>query len=145
MFSRFVRSGREGLRNLVGNSAAINIRTGHMTVNPNNKGSGYDQTKKFIDHFAKVNDNYTITNCQYGYVVDVQAYIVIIFLYVAMCVRNQVLFLCGILITYSLEIPRNSQILAVVCSFVTSITNNLSGAFIKYFWISLLRSSYCSM
>lgn len=26
---------------------------------------------KLIDHFAKVNDNYTITNCHNGYVVDV--------------------------------------------------------------------------
>lgn len=26
---------------------------------------------KLIDHFAKVNDNYTITNCQNGYVVEV--------------------------------------------------------------------------
>jgi hypothetical protein len=25
---------------------------------------------KLIDHFAKVNDNYTITNCQNGYMVD---------------------------------------------------------------------------
>lgn len=26
---------------------------------------------KLVDHFAKVNDNYSITNCQNGYVVDV--------------------------------------------------------------------------
>jgi hypothetical protein len=26
---------------------------------------------KLIDHFTKVNDNYSITNCQNGYVVDV--------------------------------------------------------------------------
>lgn len=26
---------------------------------------------KIIDHFAKVNDNYTITNCHNGFVVDV--------------------------------------------------------------------------
>jgi hypothetical protein len=26
---------------------------------------------KLIDHFAKVNDSYSITNCQNGYVVDV--------------------------------------------------------------------------
>jgi hypothetical protein len=26
---------------------------------------------KLIDHFTKVNDNYTITNCQNGYMVDV--------------------------------------------------------------------------
>jgi hypothetical protein len=26
---------------------------------------------KLVDHFAKVNDNYTVTNCQNGYVVDV--------------------------------------------------------------------------
>lgn len=26
---------------------------------------------KLIDHFTKVNDNYTITNCHNGYVVDV--------------------------------------------------------------------------
>ena len=26
---------------------------------------------KLIDHFAKVNDNYSITNCQNGYMVDV--------------------------------------------------------------------------
>ena len=26
---------------------------------------------KLIDHFMKVNDNYSITNCQNGYVVDV--------------------------------------------------------------------------
>lgn len=26
---------------------------------------------KLIDHFAKINDNYTITNCHNGYVVDV--------------------------------------------------------------------------
>ena len=26
---------------------------------------------KLIDHFAKGNDNYTITNCQNGYMVDV--------------------------------------------------------------------------
>ena len=24
-----------------------------------------------VDHFAKVNDNYTVTNCQNGYVVEV--------------------------------------------------------------------------
>jgi hypothetical protein len=29
---------------------------------------------KLIDHFAKVNDNYTITNCQNGYVVDVSGH-----------------------------------------------------------------------
>lgn len=27
--------------------------------------------KKLIDHFTKVNDNYTITNCQNGYIVEV--------------------------------------------------------------------------
>jgi hypothetical protein len=26
---------------------------------------------KLVDYFAKVNDNYTITNCQNGYMVDV--------------------------------------------------------------------------
>lgn len=26
---------------------------------------------KLVDHFTKVNDNYTITNCQNGYVVEV--------------------------------------------------------------------------
>jgi hypothetical protein len=26
---------------------------------------------KLVDHFAKVNDNYTVTNCQNGYIVDV--------------------------------------------------------------------------
>ena len=26
---------------------------------------------KLVDHFAKVNDNYTVTNCQNGYVVEV--------------------------------------------------------------------------
>ena len=26
---------------------------------------------KLIDHFTKVNDNYTVTNCQNGYVVEV--------------------------------------------------------------------------
>ena len=26
---------------------------------------------KLIDHFAKINDNYTITNCHNGYVVEV--------------------------------------------------------------------------
>ena len=28
------------------------------------------QTTKLIDHFAKVNDNYTVTNCQNGFVVE---------------------------------------------------------------------------
>lgn len=27
--------------------------------------------KKLIDHFTKVNDNYTVTNCQNGYIVEV--------------------------------------------------------------------------
>jgi len=26
---------------------------------------------KLVDHFAKVNDSYTVTNCQNGYMVDV--------------------------------------------------------------------------
>ncbi len=43
-----------------------------MIGNPK-KTRDQDMTKqnKLIDHFAKVNDNYTITNCQNGYMVDV--------------------------------------------------------------------------
>ncbi len=57
----------------MGNSAALNILTGHVTGNPKKKTRDQDMTKqiKLIDHFAKVNENYSTTNCQNGYVVDV--------------------------------------------------------------------------
>lgn len=55
------------------------------------------------------------------------------------------LFLWGILMTKFLGMPRNSHSLAVVGSLATSIINNFSGAFIKYFLISLFRRSYISI
>ena len=32
----------------MGNSAALNIHTGHVTGNPNNKGSGEDPTEQWV-------------------------------------------------------------------------------------------------
>ncbi len=50
---------------------SLNIRTGHATGNPLLKDQDMTKQTKVIDHFAKVNDNYTITNCQNGFVVEV--------------------------------------------------------------------------
>ncbi len=53
-------------------SAALNILTGHVTGNPKTRDQDMTkQTNILIDHFAKVNDNYSITNCHNGFVVDV--------------------------------------------------------------------------
>ena len=48
----------------------INILTGHMTSNFNEDQEMTKQTK-LIDTFTKINDNYTITNCNNGFVVEV--------------------------------------------------------------------------
>ena len=50
---------------------SLNILTGYVTSNPITKDQDMTKQTKLIDHFAKVNDNYTITNCHNGYVVDV--------------------------------------------------------------------------
>jgi hypothetical protein len=53
-------------------SGSLNILTGQVIANPE-KTRDQDMTKqiKLVDHFAKVNDSYSITKCQNGYVVDV--------------------------------------------------------------------------
>jgi hypothetical protein len=56
---------------LVGDCAALNILTGRVTGNPTTRDPDMTKQNKLIDHFAKVNDNYSITNCQNGYMVDV--------------------------------------------------------------------------
>jgi hypothetical protein len=42
-----------------------------VTGNPTTRDQVMTKQNKLIDHFTKVNDNYSITNCQNGYVVDV--------------------------------------------------------------------------
>lgn len=42
-----------------------------MIGNPKIKDQDMTKHKKLIDHFTKVNDNYTVTNCQNGYIVEV--------------------------------------------------------------------------
>jgi hypothetical protein len=39
--------------------------------NPKTKDQDMKKNTNLVDHFAKVNDNYTVTNCQNGYVVEV--------------------------------------------------------------------------
>ena len=56
---------------MVGDRNALNILTGHVTGNPTTRDQDMTKQIKLIDHFAKVNDNYSITNCQNGYMVDV--------------------------------------------------------------------------
>jgi hypothetical protein len=56
---------------LAGDCPALNILTGRVTGNPTTRDQVMTKQNKLIDHFTKVNDNYSITNCQNGYVVDV--------------------------------------------------------------------------
>ena len=50
---------------------SLNIHTARVIGNPKTKDQDMTKQTKLVDHFAKVNDNYSITNCQNGYVVDV--------------------------------------------------------------------------
>lgn len=55
----------------MGDGDAHNILTGHMNGKPTTRVQDVTKQSKLIDHFAKVNDNYTIIKCQNGFVVCV--------------------------------------------------------------------------